>query len=147
SRRGVWIDQIHALRAKIGDDYLRAVWSKRKPSKPGIWRRSTGRLNRTQKMSRAKVEDIDMIDVCEIEALAFLIVEQEFVESRFAEDLFVLQVGETARQGCGAIGRARNDVHVSRASCRSYDRCALQWKRIVGIEPERRSDGTNLLDF
>ena len=76
------VEEINILRAEISDDELRTVGRKSETAKAGIGRWAARRLNRRKEEILLQVENVDVIDVGEIDALAGLIVNQEFVETR-----------------------------------------------------------------
>ena len=77
------IDQVDILGTEIGNDELRAVWSQGKSAQPGVRRRTARRVKLEDNLIELQIEDIDVIDVREIKALALGIVEQKPVERGF----------------------------------------------------------------
>lgn len=81
------------MRGEIGDNELGTVGSESQATEFGRGRRTAGRFDSSPvKSSGDKIENVDMINVAEIEPLARLIVNNEFVESWFRVEILALQI-------------------------------------------------------
>jgi len=77
---GVEIEEINALRAKIGDDELRSIRREGEASERGVRRRTAGRVDSSGvKLRGCQIEDVDVVRVAELQPLALLVVESKFV--------------------------------------------------------------------
>ncbi len=67
---------------EIGDDELRTIGSQSRTAQCGSGKRTAGRLELHKIYVLLEIENVNMIDVCKIKALAFLIIEQKLIEGR-----------------------------------------------------------------
>ena len=87
-RSAIWIDEVDALRAKVGDNKLRTVGSEREATKRGVGRWAIRRgLNRAAKNLGSGVEYVHVIGGGEKDLMPRGIVENEFVEARMRKGL------------------------------------------------------------